>query len=176
MFKTFFERQDTIALGVCNGCQMISQLKELIPGAELWPSFERNLSEQFEARFAPVKILKSESIFFNGMEGSMLPIACAHGEGRAEFKDPADLNKCIDKGLVTMQYTDNYGKPTERYPFNPNGSPLGVTGITSIGGRVTIMMPHPERLFRSVQYSYHPESWGEEGPWLRLFQNAKLFF
>ena len=168
-FKAFFERNDTFALGVCNGCQMLSQLKALIPGSDHWPKFERNLSEQFEARFSLVKIVDSPSILLKGMAGSTMPIAVAHGEGRAEF----DSTKDIDKALVSMRYVDNYGKATERYPQNPNGSPKGITALTTTDGRVTIMMPHPERVTRTVQHSWHPEDWGKEGPWLRLFHNAR---
>jgi phosphoribosylformylglycinamidine synthase len=168
-FKAFFEREDTFALGVCNGCQMLSQLKALIPGSDHWPKFERNLSEQFEARFSLVEIVDSPSILLKGMAGSTMPIAVAHGEGRAEFDHTDD----IDKALVSMRYVDNYGKATERYPQNPNGSPKGITALTTTDGRVTIMMPHPERVTRPVQHSWHPEDWGKDGPWLRLFHNAR---
>ena len=168
-FKAFFERENTFALGVCNGCQMLSQLKELIPGSGHWPKFARNLSEQFEARFSLVEIVDSPSILLKGMAGSTMPIAVAHGEGRAEFDSTDD----IDKALVSMQYVDNYGKATERYPQNPNGSPKGITALTTTDGRVTIMMPHPERVTRTVQHSWHPEGWAKDGPWLRLFHNAR---
>ena len=165
----FFNRKDTFALGVCNGCQMLSQLKALIPGSDHWPQFERNISEQFEARFSLVEIVESPSILLKGMAGSTMPIAVAHGEGRAEFASTKD----IDNALVVMRYVDNYGKPTERYPSNPNGSPRGITALTTTDGRVTIMMPHPERVTRTVQHSWHPDDWGKDGPWLRLFQNAR---
>ncbi len=168
-FSAFFEREDTFALGVCNGCQMLSQLKELIPGSDHWPKFERNLSEQFEARFALVEIVESPSILLKGMAGSKIPIAVAHGEGRAIF----DSTKDIDDALIAMRYVDNHGKATERYPQNPNGSPKGITALTTNDGRVTIMMPHPERVIRTVQHSWHPDDWGKDGPWLRLFHNAR---
>ena len=168
-FSNFFNRQDTFVLGVCNGCQMLSQLKELIPGSDHWPQFERNISEQFEARFSLVEIVESPSILLKGIAGSTMPIAVAHGEGRAEFASTND----VDNALVAMRYVDNYGKPTERYPNNPNGSPRGITALTTTDGRVTIMMPHPERVTRTVQHSWHPDDWGKEGPWLRLFHNAR---
>jgi phosphoribosylformylglycinamidine synthase len=172
-FQAFFARQDTFGLGVCNGCQMLAQLKELIEGAEHWPIFTRNLSEQFEARLALVEVLPSPSVLLAGMEGSILPVVVAHGEGRAQFA--CDPQEALDKKLVTLCYVDSYHRRTETYPFNPNGSPLGITGLTSADGRFTIMMPHPERCFRSVQHSWHPQEWGEDGPWLRLFRNARRF-
>lgn len=168
-FETFFNRNDSFALGVCNGCQMMSHLKDLIPGASHWPSFERNLSEQFEARFSLVEIQQSPSILFDGMAGSRMPIAVAHGEGRVNFSSQASQNDA----LVSMKYVDNQGNATERYPYNPNGSVEGITGLTTSDGRFNIMMPHPERLFRTVQHSWHPDEWGEDGPWLRLFRNAR---
>ena len=175
IFATFFARPDTFALGVCNGCQMFSHLAELIPGAELWPQFLRNRSEQFEARYATVEVLESCSVLLTGMTGSRLGIACAHGEGRAVFAADA-AKEALQKRQICLRYVDNYGRPTERYPFNPNGSIQGITSLTTTDGRVTIMMPHPERVFRMVQLSYKPEDWsGEEGPWLRLFQNAYDF-
>ncbi len=167
-FQAFFERDDTFALGVCNGCQMLSALKELIPGAGHWPRFVRNRSEQFEARFVMVAVEESPSILLDGMAGSHLPIAVAHGEGRAEYPTGADLAKG-----VALRYIENDGTPAERYPANPNGSPQGITGLTSDDGRVTIMMPHPERVVRTVQNSWHPDDWGEDGPWMRLFRNAR---
>ncbi len=173
-FEAFFRRGDSFALGVCNGCQMISNLHELIPGAELWPRFVRNRSEQFEARLSLVEVLPSPSIFLQGMEGSHLPIAVAHGEGRAEFRPDSGPAKVLSAGLVGLRYIDNRGNPTETYPANPNGSPRGITGLTTPDGRVTIMMPHPERVFRTVQFSWAPDEWGEEGPWLRLFRNARV--
>jgi phosphoribosylformylglycinamidine synthase len=172
-FDTFFHRPDTFGLGVCNGCQMMSHLKDMIPGASHWPRFLRNRSEQFEARFSLVEVQDSPSILLTDMAGSRLPIAVAHGEGRAEFMRAEDAQQALDAGLVALQYVDHYGQATERYPFNPNGSPAGITGLCSEDGRFTIMMPHPERVFRSVQYSWHPDEWGEDGPWLRLFRNAR---
>jgi phosphoribosylformylglycinamidine synthase len=172
-FDTFFHRPDTFGLGVCNGCQMMSHLKDMIPDASHWPRFLRNRSEQFEARFSLVEVQDSPSILLTDMAGSRLPIAVAHGEGRAEFMRAEDAQQTLDAGLVALQYVDHYGQATERYPFNPNGSPAGITGLCSEDGRFTIMMPHPERVFRSVQYSWHPDEWGEDGPWLRLFRNAR---
>jgi phosphoribosylformylglycinamidine synthase len=172
-FHAFFERQDTFGLGVCNGCQMMSHLAELIPGAMHWPRFVRNESEQFEARVALVEVQRSPSILFTGMEGSRIPVVVAHGEGRAEFHD--DARKALSLGVVSLCYTDTYGKITEAFPHNPNGSPLGITGLTTLDGRFTIMMPHPERCFRTVQNSWHPRTWGEYGPWIRLFRNARVW-
>jgi phosphoribosylformylglycinamidine synthase len=171
-FSRFFERDDSFGLGVCNGCQMMSNLRDLIPGAESWPHFVRNHSEQFEARFSLVEVVKSPSIFMQGMEGSRLPIAVAHGEGLAEFgaASPADL---LRNQQVALRFVDHAGDPTEIYPANPNGSPLGITGLTNSDGRFTIMMPHPERVFRTVQNSWHPEEWDEDGAWLRMFRNAR---
>jgi phosphoribosylformylglycinamidine synthase len=166
-FEAFFARPDTFALGVCNGCQMMANLRELIPGAEGWPRFVRNRSEQFEARFVMLEVLPSPSLFFTGMAGSRIPIAVAHGEGRAEFADG------VERALVALRYVDHRGEVAERYPFNPNGSPGGVTGFTTPDGRFTILMPHPERVFRTVQNSWHPPEWGEDGPWLRMFRNAR---
>lgn len=166
-FSEFFKRKDTFALGVCNGCQMLAALKELIPGSDHWPTFVANTSGSFEARVALVEITPSPSIFFKGMEGSRLPIAVAHGQGRAEFKDEANLNKSC------VHYVDNTGNPTTMYPLNPNGSPLGITGLTTDDGRVTILMPHPERVFRTVQNSWHPDDWDEDAPWMQMFYNAR---
>ncbi|MDT8311610.1 MAG: phosphoribosylformylglycinamidine synthase [Methylophaga sp.] len=168
-FAAFFAREDTFSLGVCNGCQMLSQLTELIPGSEHWPRFERNLSEQFEARFSLVEVTESPSILLQDMAGSIMPIAVAHGEGRADFTENGDA----DKVLMALRYVDHYGHATEAYPFNPNGSAASQTGFTTIDGRVTIMMPHPERVIRSVQHSWHPDNWGKDSPWLRLFHNAR---
>ncbi|WP_412852516.1 phosphoribosylformylglycinamidine synthase [Ectothiorhodospira shaposhnikovii] len=173
-FQTFFHRPDTFSLGVCNGCQMLSQLKDLIPGAGHWPRFERNRSEQFEARLSLVEVMPSPSVLLRGMEGSRLPIAVAHGEGRADFGGDS-AEGVMDSGLVSLRYVDNRGEPARRYPANPNGSPLGITGLTTEDGRVTIMMPHPERVFRTVQYSWHPRDWAEDGPWLRMFRNARVW-
>jgi phosphoribosylformylglycinamidine synthase len=172
-FAAFFARPSRFGLGVCNGCQMLSNLHELIAGTELWPRFVRNRVEQFEARLSLVEVLPSPSLFLHGMEGSRLPIAVAHGEGRAEFRDPGDPQAALTAGLVTLRFVDNTGQLAERYPANPNGSPGGITGLCSRDGRFTIMMPHPERLFRTVQYSWHPDGWGEDGPWLRMFRNAR---
>ena len=175
-FAAFFERPDTFSLGVCNGCQMLSHLKELIPGAANWPQFVRNRSEQFEARFATVEVLESRSVLLRGMEGSRLPIAVAHGEGRVHFGDDQALERARTQNQLCLRYVDNCGKPAERYPSNPNGSPGGLTALTSADGRATIMMPHPERVFRNIQLSWRPAEWtGEEGPWLKLFQNARDF-
>ncbi len=168
-FAAFFAREDTFSLGVCNGCQMLSQLTELIPGSEHWPRFERNLSEQFEARFSLVEVTKSPSVLLQDMAGSIMPIAVAHGEGRAEFAQNDDA----EKALMALRYVDHYGNASAVYPFNPNGSPAGQTGFTTTDGRVTIMMPHPERVIRSVQHSWHPDNWGRDAPWLRLFHNAR---
>jgi phosphoribosylformylglycinamidine synthase len=174
-FSAFFQRSDSFALGVCNGCQMMSNLHSIIPGAEHWPHFVRNKSEQFEARFAMVEVLDSPSLFFAGMAGSRMPIAVAHGEGYAEFSSASAVNDVLADKLVSMRFVDNTGKATETYPFNPNGSPQGITGLTTHDGRFTISMPHPERVFRTVQHSWHPDGWGEDGPWLRMFRNARKF-
>ncbi len=173
-FQGFFERPDSFALGVCNGCQMMSRLKAIIPGAEHWPRFERNLSEQFEARFVMVEVPETPSILFDGMAGSRMPIVVAHGEGRAVF-DGKPQRKAAE---VCLRYVDNRGRATETYPLNPNGSPRGITGLTTPDGRFTIMMPHPERVFRAAQHSWRPDDWSanawrEDGPWLRLFRNAR---
>ncbi|MDH5446085.1 MAG: phosphoribosylformylglycinamidine synthase [Gammaproteobacteria bacterium] len=172
-FEAFFHRDDSFGLGVCNGCQMMSHLKALIPGAEHWPRFLRNHSEQFEARFSLVEVQSSPSILLSGMEGSQMPIAVAHGEGRVVFDSTEKQQQAMTSGLVSLNYVDHYGKPTETYPFNPNGSPDGITGLTTEDGRFTIMMPHPERVFKAVQHSWHPQDWAEDGPWLRLFRNAR---
>jgi len=175
MFKTFFHREDTFSLGVCNGCQMLSNLKEIIPGSETWPHFVQNKSERFEARFSLVEIQESPSIFFKGMEGSRMPIAVSHGEGHAEFANEEAIGAANDSGTVSMRYVNNYGEVTETYPANPNGSPDGITSLTTTDGRVTIMMPHPERVFRSVANSWHPDEWQEDSPWVRMFRNARKF-
>ncbi|HET8707680.1 MAG TPA: phosphoribosylformylglycinamidine synthase [Pseudomonadales bacterium] len=172
-FSAFFNRADTFALGVCNGCQMMSNLHELIPGADHWPHFVRNTSDRFEARVALVRVNESASIFLQGMAGSHMPIAVAHGEGRAEFASLETVNAVLDEKLVALQYVDHYIQPTERFPFNPNGSPQGITGLTTRDGRVTIMMPHPERVFRAVQHSWRPADWQEDGSWMRMFRNAR---
>jgi phosphoribosylformylglycinamidine synthase len=174
-FVAFFQRSDSFSLGVCNGCQMMSNLKSLIPGAEHWPRFVRNLSEQFEARVSLVKIQNSPSVLLAGMAGSHLPVAVAHGEGRAEFSDEEAQRRCSGSGLVTLRFIDHHLRTASRYPFNPNGSPEGITGLCSRDGRVTILMPHPERVFRTVTNSWQPQGWEEDGGWLRLFRNARLF-
>jgi phosphoribosylformylglycinamidine synthase len=171
-FEAFFRRADVFALGVCNGCQMMSNLRGLIPGAEHWPHFVRNRAEQFEARFVMVEVTDSPSLFFTGMAGSRMPIAVAHGEGYAEFKSEQQL--AAARKLVALRYVDNRGKPGSLYPLNPSGSPEGITGLTTLDGRFTILMPHPERVFRTVQNSWHPGEWGEDGAWLRMFRNARV--
>ncbi len=174
-FAAFFERRDSFSLGVCNGCQMMSNLHELIPGTELWPRFVRNQSEQFEARFSLVEVTESPSILFSGMAGSRLPIAVAHGEGRTEYRADSNAAALQQAGLLAMRYVDNYGQATEHYPANPNGSAAGVTSVCNSDGRFTIMMPHPERVFRTVQHSWSPDHWAEDGPWLRMFRNARFW-
>ena len=166
-FSEYFSRTDSFTLGVCNGCQMVSNLKEIIPSSEKWPSFERNVSEQFEARFTSVKIGKTNSIFFNEMEGSIIPIAIAHGEGKTNF------NTEHSKANIAMQYVNYSGNPTQAYPHNPNGSENAIASICDDSGRITIMMPHPERVFRSIQNSWHPDDWQERSPWMRMFENAR---
>ncbi|WP_404851483.1 phosphoribosylformylglycinamidine synthase [Colwellia sp. RSH04] len=175
MFKAFFEREDTFSLGVCNGCQMLSNLKEIIPGSDAWPRFVQNKSERFEARFSLVEIQESPSVLFTDMAGSRMPIAVSHGEGRTEFSSEEAIGAANDSGTVSMRYVDNYGQVTETYPANPNGSPDGITALTTTDGRVTIMMPHPERVFRTVANSWHPDNWGEDSPWVRMFRNARKF-
>ena len=174
-FQAFFERKDSFALGVCNGCQMMSNLHELIPGTENWPHFVRNRSEQFEARVAMVQVQDSPSVFLQGMAGSRLPIAIAHGEGHAEFESEEAMLQADLSGTVALRFVDNHGKVTERYPANPNGSPRGITGLCSRDGRVTIMMPHPERVFRAVTNSWRPDEWQEDGGWMRMFRNARVW-
>ena len=170
-FSAFFDRGDTFALGVCNGCQMMSNLHEIIPGTQHWPHFVRNASEQFEARFVMLEVLPSASLFFGGMEGSRIPVALAHGEGYAEFHDAGQL--AAAQSLVTLRFVDHRGCATETYPYNPNGSPQGITGLTTADGRFTILMPHPERVWRTAQMSWHPDHWGELSPWYRMFANAR---
>jgi phosphoribosylformylglycinamidine synthase len=174
-FALFFARPDTFSLGVCNGCQMMSALKEIIPGAADWPRFVRNRSEGFEARVALVSIEQSPSVLLAGMVGSRLPIAVAHGEGRAEWTDDSGRAGLEGADLVAARFVDHQGRATERYPENPNGSPGGITGITTPDGRVTLFMPHPERVFRAVQNSWRPRSWAEDGPWMRIFRNARVW-
>jgi phosphoribosylformylglycinamidine synthase len=170
-FKAFFERTNSLTLGVCNGCQMLSQLKDLIPGAQAWPHFQRNRSEQFEARLTMVEVLPSASVFFAGMAGSRLPIVVSHGEGRVA---------AVTTGHAALRFIDSAGQGATRYPANPNGSADGLTGFTTADGRATILMPHPERIFRTVQLSWAPDSWrkstaGDASPWLKLFLNARRF-
>ena len=167
-FSNFFTRNDSFALGVCNGCQMMANLTELIPDTNNWPSFNRNISEQFEARFSAVKVKKSNSIFLQGMQESIMPITIAHGEGRTVFNTKNNTN-------ISLQYVDHNGKPTNDYPHNPNGSENAVAGVTNKSGRVTIMMPHPERVFRAVQQSWHPKEYSERSPWMRMFENARAW-
>jgi phosphoribosylformylglycinamidine synthase len=170
-FERFFHRTDAFALGVCNGCQMLSQLKDLIPGAEDWPQFQRNASEQYEARLVQVEVLDSPSILLRGMAGSRLPIVVSHGEGRAVFASAEQQGRAA----VALRYATHGGGAATSYPLNPNGSPGGITGLTNRDGRVSLMMPHPERVFRTVQMSWHPAGWGEASPWLRLFRNARAW-
>jgi phosphoribosylformylglycinamidine synthase len=169
-FAAFFARKDSFALGVCNGCQMMSALHELIPGTEAWPRFVKNRSEQFEARLVLVEVPESPSLFFDGMAGSRIPVVTAHGEGRALFT----RGQSPEQAVVAMRFVDNRGAATESYPYNVNGSPLGIAGVTTADGRFTIVMPHPERVFRTVQMSWHPDGWGEDSPWMRLFRNARV--
>lgn len=168
-FSAFFNRDDTFSLGICNGCQMMSNLKSIIPGAQDWPKFTRNKSEQFEARFVMVEIPDSPSIFTQGMAGTQTAIATAHGEGFADFSLTGDINKAI----VAMRFVNNAGQVTEAYPYNPNGSPQGITAVTTPDGRFSVMMPHAERVFRTVTQSWHPDDWKEDSPWMRMFRNAR---
>jgi len=178
-FQTYFNRNDTFGLGICNGCQMMSNLASIIPGAETWSKFTRNQSEQYEARLVMVEVAKSPSIFLQGMEGSQLPIAVAHGEGFANFSQQGNLAQLKEKGLVALRFVDNQGQATETYPLNPNGSPEGVTGLTTPDGRFTVLMPHPERVFRTAQMSWAPNSWNDiadgASPWMRMFRNARVW-
>ncbi len=174
-FERYFARPDSFTLGVCNGCQMLAALSEIIPGADHWPGFAQNISEQFEARLSLVEVMDSTSVFLQGMAGSRLLIASSHGEGRAEFSTLDDLSQLTRAGQLAVRYVDNYGRPTIAYPANPNGSQEGTAGLCSKDGRVTIMMPHPERVFRAVQHSWSPDGWGEDGPWMRMFQNARAW-
>jgi phosphoribosylformylglycinamidine synthase len=174
-FATFFTRQDTFTLGVCNGCQMLSALKALVPGAEHWPRFIRNRSEQFEGRFSLVEIVPSPSVLLAGMAGSRLPVAVSHGEGRAEFASAEAESNFAAAGLTAFHYVDNHGAVASRYPANPNGSPRGIAAVTSTDGRVTLTMPHPERSFRYVQNSWRPDDAGDVSGWMRLFRNARVW-
>jgi phosphoribosylformylglycinamidine synthase len=173
--ERFLGRADTFALGVCNGCQMFSALREIVPGAGLWPRFVRNRSEQFEGRLSLVEIQESPSLFFRGMAGSRLPVAVAHGEGRVEPTDDGHLAAIEASGLVAARFVDGRGAVAQRYPANPNGSPGGITALTTPDGRATILMPHPERVFRSPLLSWHPDGWGEDSPWMRMFRNARVW-
>jgi len=173
-FETFFNRPDSFGLGICNGCQVMASLKDLIPGAELWPRFVRNRSEQFEARYSLVQVQDSDSILFTGMSGSHMAIAVAHGEGRAELTNE-EASRIGQERQVVLQFVDHYLDKTEVYPLNPNGSTEGITGLTNRDGRFTIMMPHPERVYRSVQNSWHPDEWQEDSPWMRMFRNARVW-
>jgi phosphoribosylformylglycinamidine synthase len=174
-FAAFFAREDGFALGVCNGCQMMGNLKSIIPGADHWPRFVQNQSERYEGRYVSLRVEKSPSVLFKGMEGAVIPIAVAHGEGYAEFASPAAAEAFSQSGLVAGRFVDNFHRPTEIYPLNPNGSPLGMTALTTTTGRVTIMMPHPERVFRSACMSWAPAEWGEDSPWMQLFYNARIW-
>ena len=173
-FQVFFEREDVLALGVCNGCQMMSQLKEIIPGAELWPRFVRNTSEQFEARLVNVKINQDTIVAFYRYAGLYIA-SCSSPWRRARVEASAEQLEAISSASLSVINYINYDKQiTELYPLNPNGSPLGITGLTNSDGRFTIMMPHPERLFRTSQFSWHPDEWGEDSPWMRMFRNARV--
>lgn len=171
-FSAFFERSDSFGLGICNGCQMMSNLYQMIPGAAHWPRFVRNKSEQFEARVVMAEILDSASLFLDAMQGSMMPVVVAHGEGRVETRDCSAAG-LLERRLACLRYVDATGEASEIYPLNPNGSQLGLNGFSNEDGRFTIMMPHPERVFRSVQNSWPAPEWGEYGPWMRMFRNAR---
>ena len=173
-FEKFFDNQKTFTLGVCNGCQMLSNLKSIIPGALYWPSFERNFSDQFEARLVQVKIKQTNSILLQNMTGWSLPVASAHGEGRANFANN-NLQELKNQNQIAINFVDSNGNRTEKYPINPNGSEEGITGVTAADGRITIMMPHPERVFRKIQMSWHPKDWSEFSPWMQIFVNARKF-
>jgi phosphoribosylformylglycinamidine synthase len=168
-FERFFGRADSFALGSCNGCQMMAALKEIIPGAQHWPVFTGNRSAQFEARFVMAEVAESPSILFRGMAGSRMPIATAHGEGFAAFENDLELEQAI----VALRFVDNRGQAASAYPLNPNGSPGGITGLTTPDGRFTVVMPHPERVFRSIQMSWAPDGAQEDSPWMQLFYNAR---
>jgi phosphoribosylformylglycinamidine synthase len=174
-FARFFQRADTFALGVCNGCQMMARLKSLIPGADHWPVFLRNRSEQFEARLSQVEVLASSSVLLQGMEGSLLPIAVSHGEGRPQFASDGDLLACEQQQLIAVRYVDCRGQPAESYPANPNGAAGAIAALTTLNGRVTISMPHPERVYRSLQNSWRPRGVGEDSGWMRVFRNARVW-
>ncbi len=175
-FEAYLASENNLALGVCNGCQMLAALSDIIPGTDHWPHFVRNRSEQFEARYVMTEVLDSPSLFFSGMAGSKIPVAIAHGEGRAEFRSAEHADAFIASSLTSLRYVDNNGAVTEQYPINPNGSRAGITGITNTSGQVTLMMPHPERTTRSVNHSWAPENWGSLSPWMQLFYNARKQF
>ena len=168
-FEAFFKRESSFGLGVCNGCQMFAELADIIPGADAWPRFTQNTSTRFEARLSMVEVLSSPSLFFKDMEGARLPIAVAHGEGFANFNQRGDASKAI----AAMRFTDNHGAPTEQYPANPNGSPGGLTAVTTKDGRFTAMMPHPERVFRNVQMSWSDGDASAHSPWMQMWRNAR---
>jgi phosphoribosylformylglycinamidine synthase len=170
-FAAFFAREDSFSLGVCNGCQMLAQLKPIVPGAEHWPVFLRNRSEQFEARLGLLEVVESPSLFLRGMAGSRIPVAVAHGEGRASFANN------LDRGAadIALRYIDGEGRVAEQYPLNPNGSPDGIAGLTSRDGRATLLIPHPERTLRSANFSWSPKDWAGDSPWLRMFRNARVW-
>jgi len=172
-FSAFFSRNDSFALGVCNGCQMMSNLRSIIPGTSHWPRFIKNKSEQFESRFVMTEIVDSPSILLKNMAGSRIPVVTAHGEGLVEFETGEQRVDAIP--YVSLRYVDNYGDVTEQYPFNPNGSEDGITGLTSVDGRFTVMMPHPERVFRTSQNSWHPTDWSDDGAWMYMFRNARFW-
>jgi phosphoribosylformylglycinamidine synthase len=174
-FAAFFARTDTFTLGICNGCQMLSSLHEIIPGASRWPRFVRNVSEQYEARVAMVRVENSPSVLLEGMHGSHLPIVVAHGEGQAQFPDDDGFGQLEAQGGVALRFVDTRGRATQTFPANPNGSPGAIAAVCSEDGRVTITMPHPERVFRAVQNSWVPEGWSEDGGWMRLFRNARIW-
>ena len=173
-FERFFQRPTTLGFGMCNGCQMMANLHDLIPGAAHWPRFVRNQSEQFEGRTVMVSVGESPSVLLAGMQGSRFPIAVAHGEGRAEFTT-ATQQQVLQSGTVALQYVDNLGAVTELYPLNPNGSPAGIAGLCNTDGRFTLMMPHPERVFRAVTNSWRDPAWGDDGPTMRMFRNARVW-
>jgi len=175
-FEAYLASENNLTLGVCNGCQMLAALSDIIPGTEHWPHFVRNRSEQFEARYVMTEVLDSPSLFFKGMAGSKIPVAIAHGEGRAEFRSVEHADAFIASQLTSLRYVDNNGAVTEQYPLNPNGSRAGITGITNLSGQVTLMMPHPERTTRTVNHSWAPQDWGQLSPWMQLFYNARKQF
>jgi phosphoribosylformylglycinamidine synthase len=174
-FADYFARPDTFTLGVCNGCQMLALLRELIPGAAAWPRFVRNRSEQYEARLSLVEIGESPSILFADMHGSVLPIAVSHGEGRAVFAADGDQHACMEQRLIACCYSDGRGNPARLYPANPSGTPAGIAALTTADGRATIIMPHPERVYRTAQNSWHPHDAGEDSGWMRIFRNARVW-